>query len=210
MSVPPPVAPDAGSALAPEPATELATELAPRPGRRVPTALIVWCVVAAVVAGLAVGWARVRTRPVTVQHTVHVDAPGRPLAGSDCPDDYECSNPPVPGSIRVAMDRHFPGGQVFDDFSVRDFTGVITSFRVRSRLKTGTVVTLTGRCVRDGVAVPGATSYRPSRGPAVVWAVAAGGTGCSTAVVVDVRGPLPIPADAMEALVHDTAVRLQQ
>lgn len=187
-----------------------ATEPDPgRPVRAWPAALAV-LLAGALAVGLLVVW-HGRARVRVVVETTRTTASAAVLRPGDCPLDVNCFTGRADATVVAAVRRHFPGSRAVDDWRLIDgVNGSTARVFVLVRTDSGTLVTLTSRCVRSGAAVPG----RPidpgaAVGPARVSVVVPGATGCSAAVVLDVPAGVAVDRRGADALAHDQDVQVR-
>ena len=166
-------------------------------------------VVGVLLAASTLVWRDHARRPryvVTVQKQA---APPYVVLAGDCPANDQCQTTGARSSTVRLVVAAFPGlptdlphAALRDQVSVyRETIDVSTASGVRVRE--------VARCVEHGSAARAAQSTSvPSTGPATVFVVVPGRSGCSVAVVLRVPAGVPVPWTAATALAHRSELQL--
>ena len=153
-------------------------------------------------------WLHSRSRPVVVTSVVTA-APRQSIAAPDCPpsDDGPCELVAAAPNALTAVGMHFPHATGLDSYAyflpAQDNPSAET---IRIRSSDGVLVSVVGRCVPGGAAVPDRVSSPAKTGPVQLYVVAGRGPGCSVAAELSVPAGVAVPLAAAQALVHDPAI----
>ena len=167
------------------------------------------CVIGVGLAVAALDWRDQARRPRYVV-TTQLETPLPHVASaSDCPLDATCIAVPIRARVDDLAATAFPGSATVHSEALADGRDGTVRESLDLRTGSGVAVRVTTRCVDGGSQVTGTRSLDvPGIGPATVFVVTAGETGCSVAVVLQVPAGIAVPWSAATALAAQPGLQL--